>query len=157
VRLSRSSKAAAGALALALVTAVPAAPAASRVADTSAAPAPGLYRGKTSQRWNVNMRVAPGGRRITLFASSVTLHCRASGDYAANRPFLPGGAAAIRAGGRFTHRFSRQDGTVYRYSGRFLSARKAVGTLTMSSVKIIFGGTEVCVTPGTVKWTATRG
>ncbi|HEV2712381.1 MAG TPA: hypothetical protein VGU26_04725 [Gaiellaceae bacterium] len=149
-----SATIAAGALAFALAAAVAAA--APRLGDTSLAPKPGLYRGKTSQSWKVTLRVAASGRKITLFASSVTVYCQASGDYTENRPFLPGGAPAIRSGGRFSHRFSRQDGTVYKYSGRFVSAGKAVGTLTMSSVKIVFGGTEVCVTPGTVRWTATR-
>jgi hypothetical protein len=142
--------------ALALLAILPVSSAAAQPTESAATPAAGLYRGKTSQRWNVNLRVAASGRKITLFASSVTVYCRASGDYTENRPFLPGGAAAISASGRFSRTFSRQDGTVYKYRGRFVTARKAVGTLTLSSVKVVFGGTEVCVTPGRVTWTATR-
>jgi hypothetical protein len=141
---------------VALAVTVPLGVAKAQPAQSSASPSGGLYRGKTTQRWNVNLRVAASGRKITLFASQLTVYCRASGDYTDNKPFLPRGAAAISASGSFSHKFSRGDGVVYKYRGRFVTARKAVGTLTMSSVKIIFGGTEVCVTPGTVRWTATR-
>ena len=143
-------------LVVAIAVAAPLGVATAQPNESAAAPTAGLYRGKTSQRWNVNLRVAASGRKITLFASSVTVYCRASGDYTENRPFLPRGAVAVNASGRFAHSFSRGDGAVYKYRGRFVTARKAVGTLTLSSVKVVFGGTEVCVTPGTVRWTATR-
>jgi hypothetical protein len=112
----------------------------------------GAYKGKTSQGWTVSFKVSRDGKRVKSFASSVTLACDPGGTV--SRPFLPPGSARIRKGGRFSREASRGDGTTYEYKGRFTSRSKAKGTLTMGSTKVIFGGLEVCVTLGTVRWRA---
>jgi hypothetical protein len=121
----------------------------------AAAPSGGvIYRGKTSQSWKLKFKVS--GNRVRAFASSVTLSCSQGGaNYTVSRPFLPPGAAKIKPDGRFRRTVSPGNGTTYKYKGR-IQGRTAKGTLTMGSTKIVFGGTEVCVTIGTVRWKARR-
>jgi hypothetical protein len=115
----------------------------------------GSYRGKTSQDWKVSFKVSSSGKRVKAFASSVTLSCdQGGGPYTETRTFLPPGSARVRKGGRFSREVSPGDGTTYKYKGRFTSRRRAKGTLTMGSTKLVFGGLEVCVTLGTVRWKA---
>ncbi len=126
----------------------------SSAAPTAARPQAGLYRGKTTQSWNVSFRVSRDGTTIKPFVSFVTLACdQGGGPYAESRGFLPPGAARIR-GMRFAREVSPGDGTTYTYAGRFTSPTRAAGTLTMGSSKLVLGGLEVCVTPGTVRWSA---
>ena len=115
----------------------------------------GSYQGRTSQGWAVNLKVSSDRRRIIRFSSSVTLICRISGSYRADRAFVPPRQAAISPTGAFALDVSEGDGRHYKYRGRFVSSRRAGGTLTMGSTRIVFGGVEVCVTPGRVTWTVT--
>lgn len=125
--------------------------------STTAAPQGGIYRGKTTQGWNVSFKVSRDGRAVKPFVSFVTLACnQGGGPYAENRGFLPPGAASVR-GMRFVREVSPGDGTTYKYAGRFTSTTRATGTLTMGSSKLVFGGLEVCGAPGTVRWSARRG
>ena len=120
-------------------------------------PRSGAYHGKTAQRWNLNFRVSADGNRIRPFATMITVVCRVSGTYIDNRPFLPPGSARIRDNGGFYRRVSPGDGTTYTYRGHFTSRRHAVGFLSLGSAKIVYGGVEVCVTPGgNVRWSASH-
>lgn len=110
------------------------------VSSESAAPRGGVYRGKTTQGWNVSFKVSADGKRIKPFVSFVTLACdQGGGVYADNRGFLPPGSARIRAM-RFAREVSPGDGTTYKYAGRFTSSTRATGTLTMGSSKLVYGG-----------------
>ena len=122
-------------------------------ARSQAKPVAGRYRGRTSQGWTVNLRVSPDRRRIVAFASSVSLICRTSGTYRSDRPFLPQRPASVAPNGAFALVYNGRNGQL-KYRGRFVTARKAQGTLTMGSTTPVFGGLEVCVTAGRVTWTA---
>jgi hypothetical protein len=108
-------------------------------------------RGRTSQGWGATLLVAPGGY-VSGFAASVTLSCNGE---RADRPMIVRGYFPIRYGG-FSADVSVGDGRHYRVQGRFASTRRASGTLTYGSTRLVFGGVEVCVTRGIVRWTVSR-
>lgn len=143
-----------GRLACSLALAALVLAASSSAASIAAAPQAGVYRGTTTQGWNVSFKVSRDGKSVRPFVSLVTLACdQGGGPYAENRGFLPPGSAPIR-GLRFAREVSPGDGTTYKYTGHFTSSTRATGTLTMGSSKLVFGGLEVCVTPGMVRWSA---
>jgi hypothetical protein len=108
--------------------------------------------GRTTQGWGVTVFANSSRSHVYGFAASVTVNC--DGERA-DRPMLFRGVFPIRRG-RFAADVSMGDGRHYKVQGRFTSARRANGTLTYGSTRIVYGGVEVCVTPGSVRWAVGR-
>jgi hypothetical protein len=139
----------------ACVIAAPAASAtATDVASAGHNAAQAQLRGRTSQGWGARIVVASSRSYVSGFAASVTVLCDA-GRRRADRPMIFRGVFPIR-NGRFFANVSVGDGRHYKVRGRFATARRAYGTLTYGSTRVVFGGMEVCVTPGSVRWTVSR-
>ena len=118
-------------------------------AGTAAA---GMYRGTTSQGYVLTFRVLRGGRSLSPFATSIRVRCD---GVPTQRTFLPPGTT-IFDGRSFRRRASDGKGGVYTFGGVFTRASTARGTISLGSTRIVFGGIELCVTVGTVTWTARR-
>ena len=114
------------------------------------APLAGIYRGHTSQRWPITLRVATSRRKVIGLRFSFRLYCTR------HRPLSFSIAPTISwqltaAGGiRFGHSFSDRTGERYRISGAFSTTGAVAGTLTTSWQSRRYG---IC-SSGLVHWRA---
>ncbi len=124
---------------------------------TSSAPAPGRYRGRTSQGWPITLRVAANGQALSELAFSFDLRCTRlrPPSYKINPLGSRQSPWELNAtnGLGFTKRFTDTTGTHYDVSGTFDMTGSATGRLNATWRTPSYGS---CRT-GTVRWHATRG
>jgi trypsin len=118
-------------------------------------PQAGGYRGQTSQRWPINLRVAASARALRQVKFSLRLRCTRRKLPAFT--FAPsmgrtGWPLNQAAGMSFSRSFQDSTGEHYRLAGTFTADGSAMGTLT-SSWRIRRYGT--CTT-GLIRWHAER-
>lgn len=126
-------------------------------AGTQTGPQAGQYAGSTAQGLPVSFTVANG--TVDGFATQVELTCTGSsgGQFTEQRPFAPPpGPAPVDRAGNFSRETSDGSGTTFKYSGRFGSPSAVSGVLNMGVTEYVYGGVQVCATPGDISWSATR-